>query len=48
MASFTIKEVQQASGALKKYMQDGDLILLKASHSMHMDNILKMLGGTAE
>lgn len=39
---------EQAAGALKKYMQDGDLILLKASHSMHMDNILKMLGGTAE
>ncbi|MDR2661266.1 MAG: UDP-N-acetylmuramoyl-tripeptide--D-alanyl-D-alanine ligase [Lactobacillaceae bacterium] len=40
---FNIKELEKLTDILKKTLQSNDLILLKASHGIHLENILQNL-----
>ncbi|MGP1443481.1 MAG: UDP-N-acetylmuramoyl-tripeptide--D-alanyl-D-alanine ligase, partial [Dialister pneumosintes] len=37
--------LEEAAQVLESIMKKGDTVLLKASHSMHMEKILQLLGG---
>lgn len=41
-------ELSEFQSAYKKYLQDGDTILVKASHGMHLENIIKLLTDNAQ
>ena len=40
-----IAEVEAASGALKKFLKPGDVVLLKASRSTRLERVAEVLRG---